>query len=76
MINNNKLAWELSQTLNDMDSLQLYIGFTERLPEELLRNTLNKVMSIPDDKIKKTRGALFTFLIKQHESQLEGSSGN
>jgi hypothetical protein len=60
-----RLAYELADALNDRDALPVYIAFVQRFREDALRKILNKVMSIPDHKIKRTRGALFTYLIKQ-----------
>jgi len=66
MSKENKLALELADAMNDMESLQAYIGFTQKYSETFLRKTLAKVLSIPENKIRKTRGALFTYLVKQH----------
>ena len=76
MENKNELALEIAEALNDIDSLQLFITFAERYPEEYLRKVLEKVLAIPQDRIKKTRGALFTFLVKQHEQQLGNDIGD
>lgn len=61
-----KLALELANTLNDNESLQAYILLTQQYSEDHLRKVLAKVMSMPEHKIRRTRGALFTFLVKQH----------
>lgn len=66
-INEQKLAFELADSMNDRESLQAYISFTKRYTEGFLRKIQAKVLSIPEDKIRKTRGALFTYLVKQHE---------
>lgn len=60
-----KLALELADALNDRESLQAYLGFTRKYSETFLRRILTRVLAIPESKIKKTRGALFTFLVKQ-----------
>ena len=62
----NKLALELADALDDMESLQSYRAFTQQYTEEYLRKILTKVLSIPEEKIRKTRGALFTYLVKQN----------
>lgn len=63
-----RLANEIADTLNDRGSLQLFLHFAEKYKEEHLMKILEKVMSIPERKIKKTRGALFTFLVSQYEN--------
>lgn len=65
----HKLAYELASTLNDTESIKAYEDFTERYAESFLRRVLAKVMSIPERKIKKTRGALFTYLVNQNGRQ-------
>ena len=66
-----KLAEELADTLSDQESLPFYRDLVERYSEAFLRTKLKKVMSIPDKQIRKTRGALFTYLIMQHERKYD-----
>ena len=61
-----KLAREIADALQDNDSLAVHIGFCEKYSEAFLRKTLQKVLSIPEDQIRKTRGALFTYLVNQN----------
>jgi hypothetical protein len=62
-----KLAIELAQTLDDIASLLTYQKFVKQYAESYLRERLNLVMKIPKEDIKKTRGAYFTYLVLQHE---------
>lgn len=62
----NKLAHEIASSLEDMEALALYDAFTKKYSEAFLRKILLRVLSVPDHKIKRTRGALFTFLVQQH----------
>ena len=64
--NENKLAYEIANALHDNEALPLYMTFAKKYQEAFLRKILVRVMSIPDEKIKRTRGALFTYLVKQH----------
>ncbi len=61
-----KLANEIAETLKDRDALPLFLTYTRKYQENHLRHILAKVMSIPESSIRKSRGALFTFLINQH----------
>jgi len=63
-----RLANEISDQLNDRGSLHLFLNFSRKYREDHLRKILEKVMSIPDRQIKKTRGALFTYLVAQHDA--------
>ncbi len=61
-----KLAREIADALNDMDALTVHTNYAYKYKEEFLRRILQRVLSIPEEQIRKTRGALFTYLIKQH----------
>jgi len=60
-----RLANELAETLKDRDALPYYLTLTQKYHENHLRKVLAKVMSIDETQIRKTRGALFTFLVNQ-----------
>lgn len=64
----SKFAYELASALNDKEALPVYIAFTRKYQEDFLKRILLRVMSIPDNKIKRTRGALFTYLVNQYGS--------
>ena len=71
-----QLANEIAARLNDPEALSLYLSFTQQFPHEKLREILNKVCSIPDKKIHRTRGALFTYLVGQYKEYGYGGSWN
>ena len=64
-----QLVQELALSLDDTDALSFYRQCANDYPEELLRKLLTKVLSIPQDKIKKSRGALFTHLLHGHANK-------
>ena len=61
-----RLALEIAEALNDKQSLSMHQSFVRTVPEDKLREILAKVMSIPIEKIKNTRGALFNYLVQQY----------
>lgn len=63
-----RLASDIADALDDHNSFQLYLQFAAKYEETHLKKILEKVLSIPERKIKKTRGALFTFLVTQYEN--------
>lgn len=67
------LANEIAETLEDQESLNAYLFYADKYKEEYLLRILNKVMSIPTKDIRKTRGALFTYLLKNHGKREEYS---
>lgn len=62
-----RLAHEIAEALDDEASVTLFLQFSQKYKEEFLRKLLERVLSIPEEKIKKTRGALFTYLVTSHE---------
>lgn len=64
-----KLAQEIAYALNDHEALPFYETVTKKYSEVFLRKILMRVLSVPDHKIRRTRGALFTYLISQHDYQ-------
>ncbi|MBI5374190.1 MAG: helix-turn-helix domain-containing protein [Candidatus Schekmanbacteria bacterium] len=63
------LALDLARGLHDHDSLFLYLSYAKKYPESVLRQLLSEVKAIPDNKIKKGRGALFNHLVKQYAKE-------
>ena len=66
-----RLANEIAETLKDRNSYALFLMYARKYKEQFLRDILARVMAMDETKIRKSRGALFTFLVNQH-----GSSGN
>lgn len=64
-----RLAVELASTLNDEKSISWYTAITKRYSETYLRDTLMRVLSIPEEKIKRSRAALFNHLVNSYGRQ-------
>ena len=60
------LAVDLAVALDDYQGLLLYISLAKKYPERLLRRILEQVRGIPQEKIKKSRGALFNHLVQKN----------
>jgi hypothetical protein len=67
------LANELAERLNDLHSITQYLKFTQLYSEKQLRETYDRVMAIPQHKITNSRGALFTHLLKQYDTNTQYS---
>jgi hypothetical protein len=61
------LALDLARDLDDLPNLACYISLTKKYPEYLIRRTLAVVKAVPQNKIRKSRGALFNFLIRRNQ---------
>jgi len=60
------LALDTAKALGDVKNLGLYISYCRKYPEDLIRRTLGIVKEFPPHKIRKSRGALFNYLIQKH----------
>lgn len=60
------LAMELAETLGEPDSIEVFRVQAFTYPEALLRKALTEVLAVPQEKIKKSRGALFTYLVRKY----------
>ena len=60
------LAHDLADGLEDKERYPLYLSYAKQYPESLLRELLSHVKETPSQRIKKSRGAFFTFLLKKY----------
>lgn len=60
-----QLAQEIAERLNDPDSFNQFLRYTQKYSHKLLREKLNYVSSVPERKILTSRAAYFVFLIEQ-----------
>jgi DNA-binding transcriptional ArsR family regulator len=63
------LALDLAKDLHDLKSLGLYLHYAKTIPESLLRKTLSELRHLPDNQIKKSRAALFNYIIQKHAKE-------
>jgi len=61
------LALDLARGLDDLKNLPLYFYYAKKFPEFVLRRTLGEIKELSPDEIKKSKGALFTHLLKRYE---------
>jgi hypothetical protein len=70
------LALDTAKALGDMKNLGLYLSYCRRYPEGLIRKVLGIVKELPPEKIRKSRGALFNYLVQKHGNGKTDNSGN
>ena len=70
------LALDLAEALNDYKNLALYLFYSKKYPESFLRKVLGEVKEIPAEKIKKSKGALFSYLIKKYDKKTYKNFGD
>lgn len=59
------LALDLAKGLEDTDNFAFYLSVSQQYPEAVLREIWHEVRETSRDKIKRSRGALFCYLVKK-----------
>jgi len=59
-----RLAYRVADGLDDMKNLRLYQSYCRRYPADLILKAFTRAREPSPDKIKKSRGALFNFLVQ------------
>jgi len=60
------LARKIAGAFNDEQNLPLYLNYCRKYPKEVILEGFRKVKEIPQSKIRKTRGALFNYLVQKY----------
>lgn len=68
------LAMDLAEALNDTKNLRLYFSYCNKYPEQLLRRVLSEVKELPQEKIRKSKGALFNYLVQKYANKKNDQS--
>ena len=62
-------ASEIAEKLDDRRNIRQYFSYTRRYPEIVLREFLSQALQTPLHRIKKSRAALFVYLVKIYDQQ-------
>ena len=60
------LALDVARALDDTKNLGLYVSYCRKYPEDLIRKILGIVKEFPPERIRKSKGALFNYLVKKY----------
>jgi biotin operon repressor len=70
------LALDLADALNDRKALALYLSYSRRFPESLLRKALGEAKEMPEEQIRKSRAALFNHLVRKYVKEFKNYKSN
>jgi len=65
----DQLAWDIAKALDDEENLGLYISCCRKYPEHVIWRAFGETKEFSADKIRKSRGALFTYLVKKYSNK-------
>ncbi len=60
---------ELAKRIGNGESLSYYRSVCERYPQEVIARALSDAEATPPERIRKSKGALFTFLVKKYDQE-------
>ena len=63
------LAHDLAEALNDPNHYTIYLSYAKQYSESFLRRVLAETKMTPDTKIRKSRSALFNYLVYHYAGQ-------
>jgi hypothetical protein len=63
------LAFDIANALGDADHLGLYLTYCKKYAVHILERAYGEARSIPAERIKKTRAALFFYLVKRYSHE-------
>jgi len=60
----------IAEQFSDLENLALYKAYMKRYSYDIIKKAFQEVIQISQEKIKKSKGAYFTFLVKKYGSNL------
>ena len=67
------LAQEIAKDFNDEDNIKVYLYLCHRYPKGVIWRAFGVARETPLAQIKKSRGALFTYLVKKYANEKTNS---
>ena len=64
-----ELALEVARALHEEHRLPIYLELGKTYPVDTIRRSLEEVKRVPESKIRKSKAALFTYLLKKHAKE-------
>lgn len=65
----DRLAVQIATEFSDLTHLPVYVAFCRRYPLPVIRKAFETTQKYPPEKIRKSKGALFTYLVKLYANQ-------
>jgi hypothetical protein len=62
----DELAQEIAKGLGEDEYLPVFRKLVRKYPEDVVRRAYERTLEIPAERVRKSRGALFNYLIKQY----------
>jgi hypothetical protein len=66
---NQELARQIAEDFGEPEEFGLFVNLLKRYPESLIRRAYEETQSIPLHKIRKSKAAVFLYLVKKYARQ-------
>ncbi|MCL4704889.1 hypothetical protein KJ068_06995 [bacterium] len=70
------LAHEIASALEEPDNQPYFEELCRRYSDHIIQKSLEEARAVPTEKIKKSRGALFAYLVKKYAREEQSSTGH
>lgn len=67
--NQDLLAYEICNAFKDEKNCPLYLSYVRKYPLGIIKRAFDEAARLPPHKIRKTRGALFNYLVKRYAKE-------
>jgi hypothetical protein len=70
------LAFMIADAFNDLSQIKLYVTYCKKHPLAVIHRAFSEAKGYPEARIKKSRAAIFFYLLKTYAHQANENSGN
>ena len=70
------LAFMIAETFNDLGQIKLYVTYCKKHSRVIIERAFAEAKAYPEARIKKSRAAIFFYLLKTYAHQSHENSGN
>ncbi len=74
--NQELLAHTISETFNDQEHLSLYLNCCKKYPLNILYRAYAEAKAVPPERVRKSRAAIFFYLIKRYSHERKQNTGH
>lgn len=61
-----ELALRIAEALGEREYLPVYRSLVGRFPEVLIRRAYEETLEIPEERVRKSKGAIFNYLVNKY----------
>lgn len=71
-----RFAQMIAQTFNDQEQLSLYLDCCKKYPVAIVYRAFIEAKSVPPEQVRKSRPAIFFYLVKKYINERDKNTGH